>query len=88
MTVPVAKLPDVSGAPFLTAAEIARKVTDGSLRAAEMVETTLERIARHDKVLNNFTAVAADRARARAAEIDKARRAGSGSGRWPGCRSR
>jgi aspartyl-tRNA(Asn)/glutamyl-tRNA(Gln) amidotransferase subunit A len=63
-------------APFLTAAEIAHKVTDGSLAATAVIETTLERIARHDKVLNSFTAIAADRARARAASIDAARRAG------------
>jgi AtzE family amidohydrolase len=63
-------------APFLTAAEIAHKVTDGSLAATAVIETTLQRIARHDKVLNSFTAIAADRARARAASIDAARRAG------------
>src|ERR1700683_3528571 len=71
-----AGVPRMSDAPFLTAAEIAHKVTDGSLAALDVIETTLERIARHDKVLNSFTAIAADRARARAATIDAAHRAG------------
>ncbi len=66
----------MSDPPFPTAAEIAHRVTERSLTAVEVIETTLERIARHDKVLNSFTAIAADRARARAARIDAARQAG------------
>jgi AtzE family amidohydrolase len=61
---------------FRTAAEIAHKVTDGGLRAVDVIETTLDRIAQRDAVLNSFTAVTADRARARAGAIDAARRAG------------
>ena len=41
----------MSDAPFLTAAEIAHKVTDGSLAALDVIETTLERIARHECLL-------------------------------------
>jgi AtzE family amidohydrolase len=65
---------------FLTTAEIAHKVTQGTLAATEVIETALGRIARRDPVLNSFTAVTADRARARAGAIDAARRAGQGLG--------
>ncbi len=65
---------------FLTSAEIAHKVTQGSLAAMDVIETALDRIARRDPVLNSFTAVTADRARARARAIDAARRAGQGVG--------
>jgi aspartyl-tRNA(Asn)/glutamyl-tRNA(Gln) amidotransferase subunit A len=66
----------MSGTAFLTAAEIAHKVVQGTLSATNVIETTLDRIARRDPALNSFTAVTADRARARAAAIDAARRAG------------
>jgi len=62
--------------PFPTAAEIAHRVTDGALRAADVIETTLQRIAQRDPVLNSFTAVTAHRARVRAGAIDAAHRAG------------
>lgn len=62
--------------PFSTAAEIAHRVAEGTQSAAEVVEATLSRIAAHDKALNSFTAVTADRARARATAIDAARAAG------------
>jgi aspartyl-tRNA(Asn)/glutamyl-tRNA(Gln) amidotransferase subunit A len=65
---------------FPTAAEIAHKVTQGTLAATDVIETTLGRIARRDPVLNSFTAVTADRARERAGAIDAARRAGQGVG--------
>jgi 1-carboxybiuret hydrolase len=65
---------------FLNAAEIAHKVTQGTLAATDVIETALDRIARHDPVLNSFTAITADRARARARAIDEARRAGQGVG--------
>jgi aspartyl-tRNA(Asn)/glutamyl-tRNA(Gln) amidotransferase subunit A len=61
---------------FLTAAEIAHKVTHGSLAATDVIDATLDRIAQHDPALNSFTAVTAERARARAAVIDAARQAG------------
>ncbi len=66
--------------PALTAAEIAYKLGTGSLAAADVIETTLERIAQRDPVLNSFTAVTAARARAGAASIDAARRAGQSLG--------
>jgi aspartyl-tRNA(Asn)/glutamyl-tRNA(Gln) amidotransferase subunit A len=65
---------------FLTAAEIAHKVTAGALLAVDVIETTLQRIAQRDTVLNSFTTVTADRARARASAIDAARQAGQGLG--------
>jgi len=64
----------------LTAAEIADGVAAGSLTAVDVIETTLARIAERDSVLNSFTAVTAERARARAAAIDAARRAGQSLG--------
>ena len=64
----------MSGTAFLTAAEIAHKVVQGTLAATDVIETTLDRIARHDPALNCFTAVTADRARTRAAAIHAARR--------------
>ena len=65
---------------FLTAAEIAHRVTQGTLAATEVIETTLDRITRRDPPLNSFTAVTADRARTRAGAIDAARRAGQSLG--------
>jgi 1-carboxybiuret hydrolase len=66
----------MSDAGFLTAAEIAHRIIDGRVAAAEVIDAALTRIARHDRVLNSFTAVTAKRARARADAIDAARRAG------------
>jgi aspartyl-tRNA(Asn)/glutamyl-tRNA(Gln) amidotransferase subunit A len=65
---------------FNTAAEIAHEVREGHLRAAEVIDATLERIGAHDPVLNCFTAVTAERARARAVAIDAARSAGQAVG--------
>jgi AtzE family amidohydrolase len=65
---------------FLTAAEIAHKVTDGSLAAVDVIETTLAHIGQRNPVLNSFTAITADRARARAGAIDAARQAGQNLG--------
>jgi aspartyl-tRNA(Asn)/glutamyl-tRNA(Gln) amidotransferase subunit A len=56
-----------------SAAEIARAVTAGALSAAEVIEQTLLAITMRDPVLNCFTAVTAERALARAREIDKDR---------------
>ncbi len=42
-------VPRMSDPPFPTAAAIAHRVTERSLTAVEVIETTLERIARHDK---------------------------------------
>jgi AtzE family amidohydrolase len=70
----------MTDAGFRTAAEIARQVSEGSLSAVDVIETTLDRIAQRDTVLNSFTAVTADRARARAVAIDAARQAGQSLG--------
>jgi aspartyl-tRNA(Asn)/glutamyl-tRNA(Gln) amidotransferase subunit A len=64
----------------VTAAEIAHGVRSGALRASDVVETTLTRIAAEDEHLNAFTAVCARRARARAATIDAAVAAGRDPG--------
>ncbi len=53
-----------------TAARIAADVAAGRRRASDIVTDTLERIAARNPVLNAFTAVTAERARARAAAID------------------
>ena len=52
-----------------TAAEIARAVASGGLSALDAIEAALERIGQRDGVLNAFTDVTADRARARARAI-------------------
>jgi aspartyl-tRNA(Asn)/glutamyl-tRNA(Gln) amidotransferase subunit A len=65
---------------FATAAEIAHKVAEGNLFASEVIDATLERIAARDAEYNCFTAVTADRARARAGAIDAARHAGQSVG--------
>ena len=55
---------------WASAASIAAGVAGGTLRAADVVETALATIARRNPVLNAFTDITADRARARAAAID------------------
>jgi len=55
-----------------SAADIARAVTSGKLRALQVMEDALARIAQHDRVLNSFTDVTADRARAKARAVDAA----------------
>jgi aspartyl-tRNA(Asn)/glutamyl-tRNA(Gln) amidotransferase subunit A len=55
---------------FATAAEIAADVAAGRRSATEIVASALARIARLNPRLNAFTAVTADRARARAGAID------------------
>lgn len=60
----------------LTAHEIAQAVAGGKLTAVAATEAALARIAKRDPVLNSFTDVTADRARARAREVDAAIAAG------------
>jgi 1-carboxybiuret hydrolase len=60
----------------LSAAEIAQAVAARKITALSVTEATLARIAQHDPVLNSFTDVAADRARAKAHAIDAALAAG------------
>jgi aspartyl-tRNA(Asn)/glutamyl-tRNA(Gln) amidotransferase subunit A len=64
----------------LSASEIVKAISSGKLSALEVVESTLARIARHDGILNSFTDVTADRARARARAIDAAVEAGRNVG--------
>jgi AtzE family amidohydrolase len=60
----------------MSAADIARAVAARTLSAVEVTEAALARIGKHDKVLNAFTDVTAERARAKAREIDAAIAAG------------
>jgi len=61
---------------WATAGEIAAAVTAGRTSAAMVVEDALARITQHDPVLNAFTDVLADRARKRAAAVDKGKKKG------------
>lgn len=56
--------------------EIVAAVRDGSTSATEAVQVALTRIAQTNPALNAFTAVTADRARAKAAAIDQLRKDG------------
>ena len=56
----------------MTAQEIAEAVAGGKLTALVATEAALARIAKHDAVLNSFTDVTADRARAKARAVDVA----------------
>jgi len=60
----------------MTAQEIAQAVASGKMTALAAVEAALARIAKHDSVLNSFTDVTADRARAKARAVDAAMAAG------------
>jgi 1-carboxybiuret hydrolase len=70
----------IADGDLLSAAEIARAVNGRKLSALSVTEAALARIKRHDPVLNSFTDVTADRARARARAIDAAVAAGQGGG--------
>jgi len=59
-----------------TAAEIAEAIAQGRTSAAEVTEAALARIEKQNGVLNAFTSVTAERARAKARAIDAARAAG------------
>nr|AWM04968.1 AtzE family amidohydrolase [Bradyrhizobium amphicarpaeae] len=54
----------------MTAAEIAKAVAGGKMSALDATEAALARIKQHDGILNSFTDVTADRARAKARAID------------------
>jgi len=56
--------------PEMTAAEIAKAVAGGKMSALDATEAALARIKQHDGILNSFTDVTADRARAKARAID------------------
>jgi len=64
----------------LSATEIARAVASGEMSALDVIEAALARIAQHDAILNSFTDVTADRARAKARAIDAAGAAGRDAG--------
>jgi aspartyl-tRNA(Asn)/glutamyl-tRNA(Gln) amidotransferase subunit A len=69
-----------AGGDGLPASEIARAVLARKMSALAVVDAALVRIARHDPVLNSFTDVVADRARARARAIDAEIAAGKNPG--------
>ncbi|HWX59045.1 AtzE family amidohydrolase, partial [Bradyrhizobium sp.] len=64
----------------LSAQEIARAVAARRMSAADVVEAALARIRRHDTILNSFTDVTAERARAKARAVDAAIAAGQNAG--------
>ncbi len=80
---PVSLQPDIAltaNGSWLSAHEIARAVTARRISAVSVTEAALARIARHDPVLNSFTDVTADRARAKARAVDAAVAAGQDPG--------
>src|ERR1700761_1161946 len=74
-SLPVSSQPDTASA-VMSADDIARAVKDRKLSALEATEATLARIQQHDPVLNSFTDVTAERARAKAKGVDAAIAAG------------
>jgi aspartyl-tRNA(Asn)/glutamyl-tRNA(Gln) amidotransferase subunit A len=56
--------------PEMTASEIASAVASRKMSALDATEAALARIKQHDGILNSFTDVTADRARAKARAID------------------
>jgi aspartyl-tRNA(Asn)/glutamyl-tRNA(Gln) amidotransferase subunit A len=67
-------------APILSASDIAKAVVSGKLSALQVTEDALARIAQHDGILNSFTDVTAERARAKARAVDAAIAAGKNPG--------
>src|SRR6187402_1633920 len=61
---------------WLPASDIAKAVAAKKISALAVTEAALARIAAHNPVLNAFTDVTADRARAKAAAVDAAIAAG------------
>ncbi len=64
----------------LSASEIVKAVSSGRLSALEVADAAFARIAQHDEILNSFTDVTADRARAKARAVDAAIGAGKNVG--------
>src|SRR6266699_3636868 len=64
----------------LSASKIAQAVAGGRISAVSVIEAALLRIAKHNPVVNAFTDVTADRARAKARAIDAAVAAGQNAG--------
>jgi len=69
---------------WMAASEIAHAVVSRKMSALAAVDAALARIARHDPVLNSFTDVVANRARARARAIDAEIAAGKNPGALAG----
>ena len=63
-----------------TAADIASAVATRKISALQIVEAALSRIKQHDTILNAFTDVTAERARAKARAVDAAVAAGKTAG--------
>jgi aspartyl-tRNA(Asn)/glutamyl-tRNA(Gln) amidotransferase subunit A len=68
----------------LSASEIARAVAGGKMSALEATDAALARIAKYNPILNSFTDVTTDRARAKARGIDAAIAAGRDVGSLAG----
>src|ERR1700737_4820639 len=83
---PVSLQPDTmtAGSDGLSASEIVRGVRDRKISALAATEAALARIAKHDSVLNAFTDVTAERARAKARAVDAAIAAGQNVGALAG----
>jgi 1-carboxybiuret hydrolase len=80
---PVSLQPDIAmsaHSDWLSAQEIIRAVSARRISAVSVTEAALARIAQHDSVLNSFTDVTADRARAKARAVDAAVAAGQTAG--------
>src|SRR6185369_11441971 len=79
---PTQPSPRVSSVPDAidSAAGIAAAVTGRTMSAVDAIDTALARIARYDGVLNSFTDITAERARAKARAIDTAIAAGHSVG--------
>ncbi|MBR1167687.1 AtzE family amidohydrolase [Bradyrhizobium liaoningense] len=60
----------MSAKPEMTASDIASAVAGGKMSALAATEAALARIEQHDGILNSFTDVTAERARAKARAID------------------
>src|SRR3984893_7217440 len=64
----------------LSASEIAQAVAGRKISALSVTEAALARIAKHDPILNSFTDVTTERARAKARAVDAAVAAGKNAG--------
>src|ERR1700738_617946 len=84
---PVSSQPDaamIANPDDLSVLQIAQAVTGRKISALGVTEAALARIAKHDPVLNAFTDVTADRARAKARAVDAAIAAGKNPGSLAG----
>ncbi len=59
-----------------TATEIAHAIAGGKVKAAAVIDATLQRIAASEPTINAFTDIVAERAIRRAAEIDAGKHRG------------